>query len=74
VGASVPLVPGEAYQPKATIHRLHYVFGGGSRTAATTLSARSGNKPQPPPPKLRAPEGKSGTPSAEQALKMNQMN
>jgi hypothetical protein len=35
---------------------------------AMTHSSRSGNAPKPPPPKLRAPEEPSGTPSAEQAF------
>jgi hypothetical protein len=35
---------------------------------AVTHSSRPGNAPKPPPPKLRAPEEPSGTPSAEQAF------
>ena len=68
VGESVPLVRGLSNRGRSEIVRSVHVFGGGGERLAVTHSSRPGNAPKPPPPKLRAPEEPSGTPSAEQAF------
>ena len=64
-GESVPLVRG--LQGPRSFTPFTYSEAAAERLAMTH-SSRPGNAPKPPPPKLRAPEEPSGTPSAEQAF------
>jgi hypothetical protein len=68
VGESVPLVRELQIAERPRSFTQFTYSEAAAERLAMTHSSRPGNAPKPPPPKLRAPEEPSGTPSAEQAF------